>query len=43
MKTELPQYLVIPLGVAFVVAGAALLIFGAPMVIGKGNISFPKR
>lgn len=43
MEKKLPQYAVIPLGIAFVVAGAALLFCGLPMSIGKGSITFPTK
>ncbi len=43
MEKKLPQYLVIPIGVAFIIAGSALLFFGLPMIIGKGNIAFPNK
>lgn len=43
MEKSLPQYVVIPMGIAFVVAGSMLLFWGLPMVIGKGSISFAKK
>jgi hypothetical protein len=43
MEKQLPKSVVIPLGVCFVVAGAALIFWGIPMAIGKGSISFPTK
>jgi hypothetical protein len=40
---ELPQYVMIPLGIAFVVTALALFTWGIPMAIGKGSMGFSKK
>ena len=43
MEKKLPQYIGIPIGIAFVVTSLLLLLWGVPMAMGKGNITYFKK